>query len=560
VRNGIVPAPRSVTRTVPEQLERVILKALANDPKERYQTASELHDDLMRFTLQGDQVYGSRQLAEWLREEFSADFEREQARLSVWLGVEKVEITPPEAARASVVVGSGDVGITPRDPFPGPSFLAEVAKAQNEITQQWRIRADQDTLALPPTPPAGSTPVVLKRTDDAQELPTMKMNDEDLILAERELAARTRKTPPLAPPPPPKLQPATRVVKSAPPPLVFDLSEERTAAPRAQRKGAMTKSLKEQEMAQPTKRRTGLWIGLSALALVVIGAGWFMWPEAEVRPGKVIVTPSPSVTADLIIDGKPSGQLPPFVHTVAAGTHKIEVRADGYKPWSTTVQVPSGGRPLEVDAQLSAEKPMEVEGVVLTQKTPAPDTAQDAKKKWWQKKTAAAAPPPPKEEPVVQDESPRLRIITDPTGADLTIDGKPAGRSPLTSEPLDPGPVHVVTAALEGYAPARRAAKLEPAGVTDLKLSLSQSGPQVAEASTAPAAGVGYLTADTKPASRLTIDGRDTGRWTPVPKANPIPLTPGAHTIVFESADGRKLEEQLEIEPGKTQRLIRSLP
>jgi hypothetical protein len=125
---------------------------------------------------------------------------------------------------------------------------------------------------------------------------------------------------------------------------------------------------------------------------------------------------------------------------------------------------------------------------------------------------------------------------------------------------MDPGPVHVIIASLDGYAPARRAAKLEGAGVTDLKFSLSQSGPVVAEASTAPPAGVGYLTADTKPASRLTIDGRDTGRWTPVPKANPIALPAGAHSIVFESADGRRLEEQLEIEAGKTQRLIRSLP
>ena len=45
-----------------------------------------------------------------------------------------------------------------------------------------------------------------------------------------------------------------------------------------------------------------------------------------------------------------------------------------------------------------------------------------------------------------------------------------------------------------------------------------------------------------------------------MPPANPIALPAGAHTIVFETADGRRLEEQLEIEPGKTSRVIRSLP
>jgi len=84
--------------------------------------------------------------------------------------------------------------------------------------------------------------------------------------------------------------------------------------------------------------------------------------------------------------------------------------------------------------------------------------------------------------------------------------------------------------------------------------------PVVEAAAPVPASGVGYLTAATKPAARLIIDGRDTQRWTPVPPANPIALPAGAHTIVFESADGRRLEEQLQIEAGKTARLFRSLP
>ena len=63
-----------------------------------------------------------------------------------------------------------------------------------------------------------------------------------------------------------------------------------------------------------------------------------------------------------------------------------------------------------------------------------------------------------------------------------------------------------------------------------------------------------------KPAARLTIDGRDTGRWTPVPAANPIALSAGSHTVVFESADGRRHEERVEIEAGKTARFVRALP
>ena len=72
-------------------------------------------------------------------------------------------------------------------------------------------------------------------------------------------------------------------------------------------------------------------------------------------------------------------------------------------------------------------------------------------------------------------------------------------------------------------------------------------------------AQLGYLVTNTRPVARVTIDGRETGRWTPVPEANPIALPAGAHTVVFETADGQRHEEMLQIEPGKTARLVREL-
>ena len=89
---------------------------------------------------------------------------------------------------------------------------------------------------------------------------------------------------------------------------------------------------------------------------------------------------------------------------------------------------------------------------------------------------------------------------------------------------------------------------------------VSAPPPQLAAATPLAPPSIGYLVVQTKPATRLTIDGRDTGRWTPVPAANPIALPAGPHTVVFESADGRRHEEQVEIEAGKTARFVRALP
>jgi serine/threonine protein kinase len=640
VRTGFVPAPRSVTRTCPEGLEKVILKALSTEPSSRYQTASEMHDDLMRFTLLGDMVYGSRQLAEWLREEFPQDWEKEQTRLRAWLEVEdeKSEVTPSDPHRRKGIprIVPKDFGITPLDAFPGPALMNAIEAASSEPTQQFRIAPDQDTLVALPTPPKGVTPVQRPPSVDSHELPTMKMDDAALVEAEKEFAARQaalkeqpgapsvsvafgdaddrtevdppkRSAPPRVLPTPPRVElqkaapptpapspqraaPSAPEVVAAKPPMDFDLSNERTGAPRKMRSNPMARPVKAQAAPAAKSSRRALYVGAPLLLAGLAALFFILQPDEETRPGKIVVTPAPSVTADLFIDGKSAGQLPPFVHVVAAGGHRIEVRAEGYKPFSTQVQVPSGGRPLAIDAQLTSDRPMQVEGVVLTQPKPAPlaEKTESAPtpdpsrtKRWWQKKNAVAShkpepapdpasqsvpqPAPVVEQPapakvVVTDNQPRLRIVTEPPGAEVRVDGKVIGTSPVTTAPLDPGPYHPVIATLDGYAPARRAARLDPAGTTELTLTFEMEAPKVVEAAPVPAAGVGYLTAATKPAARLTIDGRDTGRWTPVPPANPIALPAGAHTLLFETADGRRLEEQLEIEPGKTSRVIRSLP
>ena len=476
VRQGLVPAPCSVRRDCPEGLEKVILKALSTEPTQRYQTASELHDDLMRFTMVGDVVYGSRLLAEWLREEFAQDWEKEQARLRGWLeiGEERSDVTPPEAHRRTKVpkIVPKDLAVTPMDAFPGPALLNAIEAASSEPTQQFRIAPDADTLASPPTPPKGVTPVQRSPTADSQDLPTMKMDGDALAEAERTFARQLE-------------------LQEKPP-------QERCSSP-------MVLPLKSQPLL-PAKPNPRLLLYLGApLVLAALAALWFVASqEAETRPGKIAVMSTPSVGADLLIDGRLAGQLP-LVHALAAGRHRVEVRAEGYKPFSTQVTVPSGGAPVQVEAQLVADGPMQVEGVMLTQPSPVaekpgqlPAEPQQKKKPRWQKKAAAVA-------------------------------------RALQPRPAEPQPVveTVVSAA---------------AAIV------------VIEAAPVPPLAVGYLTAATKPAARLIIDGRDTGRWTPVPPANPIALPAGAHSLLFEAADGRKLEEQLEIESGKTSRVIRSLP
>jgi len=269
----------------------------------------------------------------------------------------------------------------------------------------------------------------------------------------------------------------------------FDVSDERTVAPRSLRGSALSKPVAARK-AGPSPRRWALYAALP-IALGVVGVSIAIRMQRDPLPAKVIVTPSPPVPADLIVDGRPSGQLPPFVRNLPAGEHRIEVRADGFKPFSAVLDVRAGRVPVELIARMVAERPMQLDGVVLT---PAPP--------------ADALPAPALQ--------PRKMVSRKP-------------------EPER----------------AREKTAVEPA---------PEVAREVAASTPVTAPDVGYLVVQSRPAARLTIDGREAGRWTPIPAANPVVLPAGSHTLLLETADGRRLEEQVQIEPGKTARLVRMLP
>lgn len=75
VRNAEVVPPSKFNRRVPEELDRVVLKALARDVADRYQTAADLAADLYRF-LQPYR-FEPKELQDQIRTLFRNDYDRE---------------------------------------------------------------------------------------------------------------------------------------------------------------------------------------------------------------------------------------------------------------------------------------------------------------------------------------------------------------------------------------------------------------------------------------------------------------------------------------------------
>ncbi len=117
VRNADVPTPRQFNPNVPAGLEKVMLKALARDAEDRYQWASDLQEDLMRFLLAGDAIYSSKHLSAFMKEVFAEDIYREAEKMERYASIER-----PEQIETSGV--TGDVGRSSRRQQPVPTAPA----------------------------------------------------------------------------------------------------------------------------------------------------------------------------------------------------------------------------------------------------------------------------------------------------------------------------------------------------------------------------------------------------------------------------------------------------
>src|SRR6185369_9443566 len=101
VRNAEVPSVREIDPEIPQGLEQILFRALARNPDERYQWASEMQEDLMRYQLVGDTIYSSKNLSVFMKEAFGEDYQREQDRHERFASVKQPAELEPSAVTQS---------------------------------------------------------------------------------------------------------------------------------------------------------------------------------------------------------------------------------------------------------------------------------------------------------------------------------------------------------------------------------------------------------------------------------------------------------------------------
>jgi serine/threonine protein kinase len=183
-----------------------------------------------------------------------------------------------------------------------------------------------------------------------------------------------------------------------------------------------------------------------------------------------------------------------------------------------------------------------------------------------------------------------LSLESTPSGATVAIDGEAKGATPTKVNHLPLGE-HKVRFQLDGYEPMERTVELTTtaleAGIT-VKLHKAapsrEAAPQAATkadrslrtktktktvrtkrptkrrgGSRSSGGPVGLLVINTQPWGHVFIDGRNTGRNTPILPNNPLRLSPGPHKLTVRTNSGKSYDFRINIVAGKTKRFVRRL-
>ena len=133
VRNVEIQPPSSYNKKIPQELERVVLKALARDPEDRYANAIDLHDDLQSFLYSVGEFFSRKDLAAWMKKTFAMEIEEDNAKLE-----EFRQIAAPVASSGAEVSRRAAVGGVPAGRPGGTNAKAPskpAAKASSKPSQ-----------------------------------------------------------------------------------------------------------------------------------------------------------------------------------------------------------------------------------------------------------------------------------------------------------------------------------------------------------------------------------------------------------------------------------------
>ncbi len=156
VKNVEIMPPSTYNRRIPEELEQIVLKGLAKDVDDRYQTAMDLHDDLQSFMYTSGNFFSRKDLGAYMRKAFAEEIAKESAREEEYRRMEA------EAAKLGAGLDQFD-DIEGEAPAAAANVSAQPARhvavtAAPPKPQRKPTMMGMPAAAVPPPPPRMSSP------------------------------------------------------------------------------------------------------------------------------------------------------------------------------------------------------------------------------------------------------------------------------------------------------------------------------------------------------------------------------------------------------------------
>ena len=219
--------------------------------------------------------------------------------------------------------------------------------------------------------------------------------------------------------------------------------------------------------------------------------------EMEELPGRLAVRSSPAVGAEVLVDGEPVGTTPLETVEIPAGEHEIRVRAPRHQDFVTTLEIEGAGVPQTLTAELvpawaeitfrsepaGARVRVDGGGGSRGEVGTTPVTAEiGAGRRTYELLLPGYEPhrgrievraQEPQTLPVARLEPSdgRLTVISEPTGATVTVDGDYRGLTPMALD-LPPGDDHQVTVSKAGHETVTERVAVEAEGTHELSAEL----------------------------------------------------------------------------------------
>ena len=302
VRNVELTPPTIVNKNIPDELEKIVFKALAKDPDDRYQWATDLSEALQRFMLLSGKPANRMAMGKYLRENFTVDYDRERLRMESYRDIEMPEIpkesNPQPAAAQPAPIDRGSAAVLAALADEGGDFanmaatsaFAPSATSESNVHVQGREQSQ----------PSINTDPGVHQTAGDTGITVHGQSQANLTGSAPRPAATTG------------FRPALKPAEAAPAPAVNKSS------------GALK------------------YLGISLVALVLTVALGLGASVLLIGKGTVLVSSSPPDSVQVLVDGELKGSTRGgslTIPEVKAGPHNVVAQKPGYLPFSGQVSV-----------------------------------------------------------------------------------------------------------------------------------------------------------------------------------------------------------------------------